>query len=175
MASADIAMDGVYAENAGAVFCLLTDHRGRFQQRRSMVEQLIATCFRGPRRLAPVGSIPVRRGTFSQQPALVYRQSSISRHVSQISPDKNMHFRSTKLPRPRQLLLRCPTTVHPWTYAHAPYLHPCRQSAACPILAGCKSLIAGHAVLCPTYRIAFSGPVKLLYSFFDRIFRIFQD
>ena len=125
-------MDGVYAENAGAVFCLLTDHRGRFHQRRSMVEQLIATCFRGPRRLAPVGSIPVRRGTFSQQPALVYRQSSISRHVSQISPDKNMHFRSTKLPRPRQLLLRCPNTVHPWTYAHAPYLHPCRQSAACP-------------------------------------------
>ena len=34
---------------------------------------------------------------------------------------------SAKLPRPRQLLLHCPNTVRPWTYAHAPYLHPWRQ------------------------------------------------
>jgi hypothetical protein len=32
-----------------------------------------------------------------------------------------------KASAPRQLLLHCPTTVHPWTYAHAPYLLPCRQ------------------------------------------------
>ena len=35
-----------------------------------------------------------------------------------------------KASAPRQLLLRCPTTVHPWTYAHAPYLHPCKQKKA---------------------------------------------
>jgi len=32
-----------------------------------------------------------------------------------------------KASAPRQLLLHCSTTVLPWTYAHAPYLHPCRQ------------------------------------------------
>jgi hypothetical protein len=32
-----------------------------------------------------------------------------------------------KASAPRQLLLHCSNTVHPWTYAHAPYLHPCRQ------------------------------------------------
>jgi hypothetical protein len=48
-----------------------------------------------------------------------------------------------KASAPRQLLLHCSNTVHPWTYAHAPYLHPCRQlllrcSTSCIPAVGCR-------------------------------------